>query len=156
MRAHILSIIMVAGFLFGMTATTSAQGQEDKYKVIQGLGYLHTQVTLLLNNWEVHPLNDIPLEEVAEEYYDHFLEEFEHDEEWVEFMMVEDNLLEGFGEDLDMSIEDAIDENLIFYDEVYKIVKKPGLLTKQLADYKKKLKEADQRLYGKIYPALIR
>lgn len=147
---------MVAGLLFGTVATTSAQGHEDKYKVVQGLGYLHTQVTLLLDNWEIHPLNDIPLDDVAEEYYDHFLEEFEHDEEWVEFMMVEDNLLEGFGEELDASIEDAIDENLIFYDEVYKIVRKPGVLSKELKEYKIRLKEAENRLYQTIYPALIK
>lgn len=96
------------------------------------------------------------MDDVAEEYYDHFLEEFEHDEEWVEYMMVEDNLLDGFGEEVDPSIEDAIEENLVFYDEIYKIVHKPGLLSKQKKEYDAKLKEADDRLYDVIFPALIK
>ena len=140
--------------VFILSSFQSAQAQEDKYKIIQGLGYLHTQVTLLIDHWKYHPLNDIPMDDISEEYYDHFLEEFEHDEEWVEFMMVEENLMKHFGEDITEEVATAIEDNLVFYEDIYEKVKKPGVMSKELEGLKEKMKEADHKFYHTILPAL--
>lgn len=129
---------------------------EDKYKVIQGLSYLHTQVSLILTNWEVHPLNKIPLDGIEEEFQNHFVEEMEHDEEWVEFILVEDNLLDRFGEGLSPEVGGAIEENLEFYGEIFKMLRNPDEVTLQIEDMIDALKVAEERLYETIFPAIIK
>ena len=68
------------------------QAQEDKYRAIQGFGYLHTQVTMLIVHWKTHPLNHKAVDKHEAALQNHIINELEHDEEWVEFMMVESSL----------------------------------------------------------------
>lgn len=129
---------------------------EDKYKVIQGISYLHTQVSLILTNWDVHPLNKIPLDGIEEEFQNHFVEEMEHDEEWVEFILVEDNLLDRFGEGLTPEVGGAIEDNLEFYAQIFKMLRNPDQVTLQIDDMIDGLKAAEDRLYQTIFPAIIK
>lgn len=144
-------------FLFLLTCicffSIQTKAQEAKYKAIQGIGYLHTQITLLLNNWEFHPLSQVPLDEFEEEFEQHFIEELEHDEQWVEYMMVEENFLLNFSEDVDEDTEDAIEENLEFYRSVITAIKK-GSIKERLADLRTQLRLMDENLYEEIFPAL--
>lgn len=132
------------------------QAQKKKYQAIQGLGYLHTQVTILIDNWELHPLSDIDLDEFQKEYREHFLEEIQHDEEWVEFMLVEDNLLFQFDEHIDAVTEEAIEENIAFYDKVIELIQQPESMEASLEELRNELQEVDARLYDVIYPSLCR
>lgn len=126
---------------------------QKRYKVVQGISYLHTQVKLIIDNWGVHPLSETTIDKFEKEYQKHFIEEFEHDEKWVEIML-EKNLLDGFG-NLDSKVEGAIQKNLVFYQEVYALVKKPKLFTSSLKSISKRMDKAEKRLYDTIFPALI-
>ncbi|MEM0997338.1 MAG: hypothetical protein AAGN35_09680 [Bacteroidota bacterium] len=128
----------------------------DKYKVVQGLGYLHTQVKLLLDNWSIHPLNTTPLDDFEEEWQKHLREEIEHDEEWAEFMLVEENLLDSFGEGLNPEVEGAVEENLKFYRDVIKMLRTPEQMGDEIDPLKESLAEAEDRLYQVIFPAMIK
>lgn len=48
MKTQLFTVLLGAGLLFGSVQSVQAQENSEKYKVIQGLGYLHTQVALLL------------------------------------------------------------------------------------------------------------
>lgn len=133
----------------------SGQAQNKRYKVIQGLSYLHTQVSLIINNWEVHPLSTIELDKFSEEYKKHFIEEIEHDEEWVEFMLVDENWNAALGDNNSKDVEKALNQNLLFYRLVYELIQKPETVTKKLPTLMKRLEKADNRLYQIIFPALI-
>lgn len=135
---------------------SEAFAQEAKYKAIQGIGYLHTQVTLLVKNWEFHPLAQVPLDDFEEEWREHMLEELEHDEEWAEYMMVEDNVYFHFDDILDTETEDALNANLEFYRQVITSLRDPDQVEKQLPSWREELSNANDRLYEQIYPALCK
>jgi hypothetical protein len=141
--------------MLSFSNTAQAQSQ-DKYKVIQGLSYLHTQVSLILTNWDVHPLNKIPLDGIEAEFQNHFVEEMAHDEEWVEFILVEDNLLDRFGEGLSPEVGGAIEENLEFYDKIFQMLRDADEVSLQIEDMLDALKAAEERLYLTIFPAIIK
>ncbi len=130
--------------------------QSEKYKGIQGIGYLHTQTTLLLNNWDIHPLNHKPMDEHEAEFQMHLREEIQHDEEWVEYVLVEENLLHQFRDHITDQVTDAIDANISFYLEVLKALKDPELMDKNRDTWQKELVDANIRLYDVIYPALCK
>lgn len=138
-----------------LSLTLSAEAQEKKYKVVQGLSYLHTQVSLLLDNWEVHPLSTIDLDKFSAEYKKHFIEEIEHDEKWVEFMLVDENWNSVLGDSVSKEVIKALNKNLVFYDDVFQLIKKPKEFTKKLRVLMRQKEQADDRLYHVIFPALI-
>lgn len=148
----ILKKLLILPFVFIFLVSFA---QEKRYKAVQGLGYLHTQVSLLINNWDVHPLNHAAIDEHEEIFQKHLVEELEHDEEWAEYMMVEENLVfaEG-GIILDLDVQEALDDNLEFYHMVIKALRSPD--TFDLDEYEVELELADERLYELIFPALIR
>ncbi len=135
---------------------SQVSAQKSKYQGIQGLGYLHTQVTILIENWETHPLSEIGLDVFEEEYKQHFIEEIEHDEEWVEFMLVEDNLLFQFDSHIDAKVEEAIENNLGFYHKVIQMIREPDSMEASLDVLKGDLQQADSNLYDIIYPAICK
>lgn len=152
MKQYILTLVFGAislGFV-------QAQENETRYLGIQGIGYLHTQTALILNNWEHHPLNHEPMGEQEAMIQKHFLEEFEHDEEWVDIVLVESNLFDEFNEHLDDDAVDAIKDNLAFYRLVLEALKTPEKITKNQAAWQKDLIKANIRLYDIIYPALCK
>ncbi len=143
-------------FILFFSLAFTLQAQKKKYQAIQGLGYLHTQITILIDNWEVHPLNEISLDAFQKEYRSHFVEEIQHDEEWVEFMLVEDNLLFGFEEHISADVEEALESNIEFYDRVIEMLRSPDEVTLNLEALENELEDADARLYEVIYPALCK
>lgn len=149
-----LKTLLLTALCFCFIAPASAQ--KSKYQGIQGLGYLHTQVTILVDNWETHPLSESGLDAFEEEYKQHFVEEIAHDEEWVEFMLVEDNLLFQFDSHIDASVEEAIEENLEFYHRVIKMIQDPDSMDASLEELKGELQGADSKLYDIIYPAICK
>ena len=142
--------------LFFLVISVSVVAQDSRYKGIQGIGYLHTQTALILNNWDKHPLNHRPMDKHEEILQKHFIEEFEHDEEWVDIVLVESNLFEEFENHIDEKVEDAIKENLEFYLKVLKSLRNPEEVTKNHKLWSKELIEANIRLYDVIYPALCK
>lgn len=154
MKSPFLKFSLLALLFLGFSL--SAQAQKLKYQAIQGLGYLHTQVTILIENWNTHPLNEMGLDAFQSEYRDHFLEEIKHDEEWVEFMLVEDNVLFQFDEHLDAATEEAIEENIAFYDKVIGLIQSRDEMDANMDALVNELEEADARLYDVIYPALCK
>ena len=127
--------------------------QNEKFKVIQGLGYLHTQVSIIVNGWEIHPLNIVPMDDFEEEFEKHFLEELEHDEEWVESLMVEDGIMNALEGIIDDEAEEAIFANLAFYESVIKGLRDPEKVN--VSSWRAQLLEANSRLYEVIFPDLI-
>lgn len=154
MNRFIPKILLLTALCFCFASQGFAQ--KSKYQGIQGLGYLHTQVTILIENWETHPLSENGLDVFEEEYKQHFLEEIEHDEEWVEFMLVEDNLLFQFDSHIDAEVEEAIEHNLAFYHKVVELIKDPESMGASLDELKGDLQEADSNLYDIIYPAICK
>lgn len=142
--------------LLALGLSTSLQAQKKKYQAIQGLGYLHTQITILIDNWATHPLNEGSVDEFTREFRDHFVEEIQHDEEWVEFMLVEDNLLFGFEEHISAEVEEALESNIEFYDKVIEMIQTPEEMSLNLEALQNELEDADARLYDVIYPALCK
>lgn len=136
--------------------STQLQAQKERFQGIQGLGYLHTQVTILITNWETHPLSEMGLDAFEEEYKQHFLDEIKHDEEWVEFMLVEDNLLFQFDSKIEADVETAIEENLRFYSRVIDMVQDQDTMEASLLELRNELKGADSKLYDVIYPAICK
>lgn len=153
MKNTLIRCALLAGMLLMFLPGIS---QKERYQAIQGLGYLHTQVTILLENWEMHPLNEFDLDEFEKDYKRHFVEEITHDEEWVEFMLVEDNLLFQFEEHIDADVEDALRDNLEFYRKVINLLRNSEEMDIQLTDLRNELQGADSRLYEQIYPALCK
>ncbi|MGB0524176.1 MAG: hypothetical protein ACPGJS_14505 [Flammeovirgaceae bacterium] len=153
MKSIFLKSVLLTAFFLVMAI--AAQAQEKKFKVVQGLSYLHTQVELIIDNWEVHPLSTVDLDKFAAEYKKHFIEEIEHDEEWVEFMLVDENWDSVFGDSISKDVEQALNKNLVFYSEVYELIKTPETFTKKLKVLMKRREKADHRLYHIIFPALI-
>ncbi len=154
MNRLIPKTLLIAAFSFCLYSFSFAQ--KSKYQGIQGLGYLHTQVTILIDNWETHPLSESGLDAFEEEYKQHFVEEIEHDEEWVEFMLVEDNLLFQFDSHIDAKVEEAIEENLDFYHKVIQTIRDSETMSASLEELKGLLQEADSNLYDIIYPAICK
>lgn len=153
MRSNLFKTGIITLFFFALVFTS--QAQEKKYKVVQGLSYLHTQVSLLIDNWEVHPLSGIELDKFSAEYKKHFIDEIEHDEEWVEFMLVDENWNSVLGDSTDKELTKALNKNLVFYHEVYQLMKEPKEFGKKLNNLMRKKEKADDRLYHIIFPALI-
>ncbi|MCB9230283.1 MAG: hypothetical protein H6581_01350 [Bacteroidia bacterium] len=153
---QIITFFFAFSLLF--SSQVFSQGEDavvKKYLAIQGLGYLHTQVALLIKNWEIHPLNHAALDEHEHEFQKHLLEELEHDEEWAEYMMVEENLV--FSEEgliLDVDVQDALDDNLEFYHRVIKSLRTPD--TFNIEQFEGELELASERLYNVVFPAIIR
>lgn len=147
-------------FLLGFTLflgwAISGQAQDDKYKSIQGIGYLHTQTALILNNWKTHPLNHEPMSKQEAVIQSHFLEEFEHDEEWVDIVLVESNVFEQFKDHMNEKVEDAIRDNLEFYKDVLEALKYPDKISDNREAWLEDLVQANIRLYDVIYPALCK
>jgi hypothetical protein len=158
MKLNFRIFLLLLPLMLVFTNPLQAQEPEvpNKYKVVQGLGYLHTQVTLILDNWTMHPLNTTPLDEFEEEWQKHLLEEIEHDEEWAEFMLVEDNLLDEFGADIGPEVEGAVETNLEFYREVIKLLHEPDRMSEELESLRDQQKEAEGRLYETIFPGMIK
>lgn len=148
-KLTILSLVLL--FIF----SNNINAQEDKYRAIQGFGYLHTQVTMLIVHWKTHPLNHKPVDKHEAELQDHIINELEHDEEWVEFMMVEGSL-SHFSDHIDESVQKIINENLQFYHSVLTHLRKPEDISSKIEDWQKKLKEAEKKLFNTIYPALCK
>ena len=142
-------------FLFLIFLSTQSFAQKDKYKMIQGLGYLHTQVTMLIVHWEKHPLNHKPVDDHEAMLQEHIITEMEHDEEWAEYMMVENNL-SHFEHVLDDKIKKSINQALEFYHYVISHLRKPEEVKIQYDDWKKKLAETETLLFEVIYPALCK
>lgn len=130
--------------------------QDSKYKSIQGIGYLHTQTALILNNWKTHPLNHEPMSKQEAVIQGHFLEEFAHDEEWVDIVLVESNVFEEFKDHMNEKVEDAIRDNLEFYKDVLEALKYPDKITENREAWLEDLVQANIRLYDVIYPALCK
>lgn len=145
---------LVCTFILCVT-TVSVQAQEDKYRAIQGFGYLHTQVTMLIVHWKTHPLNHKAVDKHEAALQNHIINELEHDEEWVEFMMVESSL-SHFSEHIDQNVQKIINENLKFYHEVLTHLREPDSISSKLQDWNKKLKKAEDNLFKVIYPALCK
>lgn len=154
MKVSLTRTLTLSFLFFGLCFQVHAQ--QKRYKAIQGMGYLHTQVTILIDNWTTHPLSSIDLDEFQKEYREHFLDEIQHDEEWVEFMLVEDNVLFQFDNHIDAVTEEAIEENIRFYDRVIELIKSPDEMEANLEALRNELQEADYRLYDVIYPALCK
>ncbi len=131
------------------------QAQEDKYRAIQGFGYLHTQVTMLIVHWKTHPLNHKAVDKHEAALQNHIINELEHDEEWVEFMMVEGSL-SHFSDHIDQDVQKTINENLQFYHKVLTHLRQPDDINKHLSKWKESLKKAEEKLYKIIYPALCK
>jgi hypothetical protein len=131
------------------------QAQEDKYRAIQGFGYLHTQVTMLIVHWKTHPLNHKAVDKHEADLQNHIINELEHDEEWVEFMMVEGSL-SHFSDHIDQDVQKTINENLQFYHKVLTHLRQPDDINKHLSEWKESLKKAEEKLYKIIYPALCK
>jgi hypothetical protein len=148
-------ITLILLILLFVININSLQAQEDKYKVIQGIGYLHTQVTMLLVHWEKHPLNHKALDAHEAELQDHIITELEHDEEWVEFMMVEGSL-SHFSEHIDEKTKIIINNNLKFYHHVLTNLRNPDDINSKIDEWNKKLKVAENDLYHTIFPALCK
>ena len=140
---------------FFLLTSNPVQAQKDKYKVIQGFGYLHTQVSMLLNHWEKHPLNHKATEEQEAKLQEHIIAELEHDEEWVEFMMVEESL-SHFEGNLDASIKKIIHENLQFYHAVLTHLRKPEEIDEKLKEWREQFKIIQNNLYNQIFPVLCK
>ncbi|MCH2021197.1 MAG: hypothetical protein MK207_01855 [Saprospiraceae bacterium] len=133
----------------------SLKAQEDKYKVIQGIGYLHTQVTMLIVHWKKHPLNHKALDAHEAKLQEHIISELEHDEEWIEYMMVEANLSQ-FSENFDKKTKFIIKKNLKFYHTVISSLNNPKEFSENLPDWLTQLKDSEINLYNYIYPALCK
>ncbi|MCH2045644.1 MAG: hypothetical protein MK212_16125 [Saprospiraceae bacterium] len=145
--------------ILGVMACFQVQAQDNedknmKYKAIQGLGYLHTQTTMIIDHWDTHMLNHKPMDEHEKEFQDHMRKELEHDEEWAEYMMVEDNLMNHFS--LKDNVKSALNANLSFYHEVIHLLNDPDGFSEKLEDLKTRLGEADKNIYEVIYPALCK
>ncbi len=140
---------------FGTGFTQEDEAIPPRYKAVVGIGYLHTQVQLIVENWEIYPLNNIPLDEFEEEWQQHMVEELEHDEEWADYML-EDNTLFGAGEVLPDEVEEAINANLEFYHDVISLLRTPGELTKKIKLVREEMADASERLYEVILPALVK
>ena len=154
MKRLLTNFLLIATLCLAVSNPVSAQ--KAKYQGIQGLGYLHTQVTILIDNWETHPLSETSLDAFEEEYKNHFLEEIEHDEEWVEFMLVEENLIYQFDDHIDVKVEEAIEDNLRFYHRVVQMIQDPETMEASLEELKADLQGADSNLYDIIYPAICK
>ena len=151
-RSLLLSLL-TAFLLLVFVPRVQAQDEMDKYKVVQGIGYLHTQVTLIIEGWDVHPLNHKPVDEMEAAFQNHMIQEYEHDEEWAQFLLVDDIVLDHFGEFLDADEEDALNYNLDFYNRVIKALENPEVFPEE--EFKEDLEMANEYLYDMIYPALI-
>ncbi len=145
---------LALAYLF-LLNSNPVQAQEDKYKVIQGFGYLHTQVSMLLSHWEKHPLNHEATEKQEAALQEHIIAELEHDEEWVEFMMVEESL-SHFEDKLDDPIKKIIHENLQFYHLVLTHLRKPKEVDAKLNEWREQFKNIQNNLYNQIFPVLCR
>lgn len=152
----ILTSVLALAFFVLLTENATAQDKIEKYRGIQGLGYLHTQVTLLIENWGTHPLNHKPMDEHEKEWQEHLQQEIEHDEELVELLFVEEGLVYQLDEMLDPDTEADLEANLEFYREIIHAVSEPEKFTDNLQGWKEELEVAERRLYEDIFPAIIK
>jgi len=129
---HITFLALAYLFLF---TNSSMQAQEDKYKAIQGFGYLHTEVAMLISHWEKHPLNHKAADEHEKMLKEHIIVELEHDEEWVEYMMVEGSL-SHFEDLLDDESKKVISTNLKFYHKVLTHLRNPEEIDSKIKDWR--------------------
>lgn len=151
------SFFLLALLFIGLAWSTQAQNNDEKYKAIQGIGYLHTQTSLLLTNWDIHPLNHKPMDEQEAVFQEHLIEEIEHDEEWAEYVLVEDNLFDGpLKENISDEVRYAIETNIAFYLKILKAIRDPELMKKNRKLWQKEMVDANKRLYDEIFPALVK
>ena len=148
------SIVLCFLFLvFYSQINAQSQSQTNRYKVIQGFGYLHTQVDFIISHWADHPLNHKPVDEHEAKLQEHIINEIEFDEEWVEFMMVEDNIA-TISKNTDQMVVDALHENLRFYHMVLTHLRNPEEVDQKIKKWEVELKKASINLYDVIYRAL--
>lgn len=150
---------IILGLLIVMGANLAVAQPTDEVKThheaLVGMSYLHIQVTLILNHWDFHPLNNIPLDEIDGEFQEHMLEEMEHDEAWVDNLLVEE-VFDSMDPPLEIETEEAINANLEFYEQVLGLLRDPEALSKKIKSLQEELEEAETRLYDIILPALAK